>query len=216
MPREHVWDEHVGEVFLALDDDELRLGERRDDRLRIISDLGRALRTGQHEDGHGNLRCVLSVEWMREQGADLSRDRVCNRNTGRPRRLGAQGGDLLLRNLHDLAHEELERRLALAGRHEGVQAFLRFRREVDELGTNGRPALVEDECSDVSRQRHRAPGAVPAIGVAVDGDGFPGGLCDRVDYRSDVLELAPELVVGGVAARSASASVHGVHGHVRL
>ena len=52
--------------------------------------------------------------------------------------------------------------------------------------------------------------------MTVHVDRRPGGLRDRVDHGGDVLELARQLVAGGVAAGAAAPPVEGMDGGVRL
>ena len=59
-----------------------------------------------------------------------------------------------------------------------------------------------------------AHGAVGAVGVAPQGDGSAGAGGDGVDDGGDVVEVAFDRVVGGVAAGAEPSAVHGVGGEV--
>ena len=82
---------------------------------------------------------------------------------------------------------------------------------VDRAGRVGEAeaGFVEDEVVDVAGQGGAAHGAVGAVGVAPQGDGPAGAGGDGVDDGGDVVEVAFDRVVGGVAAGAEPSAVHG-------
>jgi len=83
-------------------------------------------------------------------------------DAGRPGGLGPEGGDLRLRHPHDLAEHGLHDRVAVPLGQQGVQPLGGPRGKFAGGGVGGRPALVEDQPSEVGGEDRPAEGAQPA------------------------------------------------------
>jgi hypothetical protein len=121
----------------------------------------------------------------------------------RPRRMCAEGGQLLVGQLHDPAKDDLQGRFPFALREQPLDPVQQLGGRGQGVGLDREPAPVEDEAPDARRQRGRTERAQSAVGVAVHVDGRAGNRRDRVDHGANVLELPRDTTRVGVAALGA-------------
>ena len=136
-------------------------------------------------------------------GAALPGDGGGGGEADRPQRAGPEGVDLVVGHLQDVDEHGDDGGVVVASGQRRLDAL-------DRAGRVGEAEarFVEDEVVDVAGQGGGAHGAVGAVGVAPQGDGSAGAGGDGVDDGGDVVEVAFDRVVGGVAAGAEPSAVH--------
>jgi hypothetical protein len=140
MPGEDLGDEDVGDVLLALDDDDARVGQRR--RRRLDARLGGSERfwpvtssTGTVilPASSGSSRAVVSARTSRVDG-------VRGGDASGPGRGSLEGVHILVRQQLELAEDGLDDRVAVAGGQQRVHAVLEPGRQGVHAGSGtGQP-----------------------------------------------------------------------------